>query len=106
MVREYYVVKSLPYIRLTLLFSAAVRLIHFKLGGVSTVLKTNSYYTKIPEQLHTTLKHFYHFGSHKKNCNPQSAHYTHTHTHTILLLPSFQIILLARIRHIYGMFKL
>lgn len=52
MVREYYVVKSLPYIRLTLLFSAAVRLIHFKLGGVSTVLKTNSYYTKIPEQLH------------------------------------------------------
>lgn len=99
MVREYYVVKSLPYIRLTLLFSAAVRLIHFKLGGLSTVLKTNSYYTKLPEQLHTTLKHFYHFGSHKKTVT-HNLLITHTHTHTILLLPSFQIILLARIRHI------
>lgn len=84
MVREYYVVKSLPYIRLTLLFSAAVRLIHFKLGGVSTVLKTNSYYTKIPEQLHTTLKYFYHFGSHKKTVT-HNLLITHTHTHDIII---------------------
>lgn len=42
MVREYYVVKSLPYIQLTLLLSAAVRVIHFKLGGVSTLLNLRS----------------------------------------------------------------